>query len=106
MSQKDQDSPAIKGTLKSAMELMADQAGNGAGNGPPGPEDDRSQKQQEMNQSTSIQMMVDYGDYSMPLDDDKADGDEEENYENDEFEEDNEQSAQAGSKSHSVSESK
>ena len=36
-------------------------------------------------------MIVDYGDYSMPLDDDKADGEEEEeNYENDEFEEDNE----------------
>ena len=42
-----------------------------------------------MNQSTSIQMIVDYGDYEMPLDDDKEDS-EEENYEEDKFEEDNE----------------
>ena len=51
-------------------------------------------------------MMPDYDGYEMPLDDEKDGGDEEENYENDEFEEDNEQSAQAGSKSHSVSENK
>ena len=107
VSQVKRDSPAIKGTLKS---MMADQAGNGArrslGNGPPNPEDDRSQNQQEINNSSSIQMMPDYDGYEMPLDDEKDGGDEEENYENDEFEEDNEQSAQAGSKSHSVSENK
>ena len=90
----EKDSPAIKGTLKSTMKMMADQAGNGArrssGNGPPNPEDDRSQNQQEINNSSSIQMMPDYDGYEMPLDDEKDGGDEEENYENDEFEEDNE----------------
>ena len=62
VSKNERESPALKGTLK---EMMADQSGSGAGNGPPDPVDDQQIQQQKMNESSSIQMMADYGDYSI-----------------------------------------